>query len=156
MRDPLYLTRAHADKLRKDLAALEAARTGLSKAIGVAREHGDLSENAEYDAAREAQEMNDLRIAQLRTKLARVEIIEDLNLPDDKIYIGAAAHVRNLDTGTERTIKLLSAEEADPDHDVISYQSPIGKGLLGREAGEHVEVDTPGGLIRFEILSIKR
>jgi len=156
MRDPLYLTRACADRLRRDLAALEAARTGLSKAIGVAREHGDLSENAEYDTARAALELNELRSAQLRAKLARVEIIEELNLPDDRIYVGATARVRDRDTGLERTITVLSAEESDPDHDVISYESPIGKGLLGHAVGECVEIETPGGAMRIEILKITR
>lgn len=156
MRDPLYLTRACADRLRRDLAALEAARTGLSKAIGVAREHGDLSENAEYDTAREALELNELRSAQLRGKLAHVEIIEDLDLPDDRIYVGAAARVRNCDTGAERTITLLSAEESDPDKDIISYQSPVGKGLLGHAVGDIAEIETPGGVLRFEIVAITR
>jgi transcription elongation factor GreA len=156
MRDPLYLTRKAAERLRKELAEREAKRRELATAIGVAREHGDISENAEYDTAKDAQALNESRINQLHGKLTRVQIIEDLGLGDDRAYIGATVRVRDLDAGAERRITLLSAEEAEPDHDIISYQSPIGKGLLGREVGDEVEIETPGGTLRLEVLEITR
>jgi transcription elongation factor GreA len=154
--DPLYLTRKGAEKLRKELAERETRRRDISAAIGTAREHGDISENAEYDSAKDAQALNETRISQLHGKLTRVQIIEDLGLAADRAYIGATLRVRDTDTGAERTFTLLSAEEAEPDRDVISYQSPIGKGLLGHEIGDEVEIEIPSGILHFEVLDIRR
>jgi transcription elongation factor GreA len=153
----VYLTRAGADKLRKELDYLKTTRRReLSKEIGAAREHGDLRENAEYDAAKEAQALNETRIGELERKLSNVHIIEDMDLPDDRAYIGATVTVRDLDTDEESEYTLLSVEEADPDRNIISYTSPIGKGLLGHEIGDQVEIETPKRVFVFDVVDIRR
>ena len=153
----VYLTRAGADKLRKELDYLKTTRRReLSKEIGAAREHGDLRENAEYDAAKEAQALNETRIGELERKLSNVHIIEDMDLPDDRAYIGATVTVRDLDTDEESEYTLLSVEEADPDRNIISYTSPIGKGLLGHEIGDQVAIETPKRVFVFDVVDIRR
>lgn len=154
---PLFLTQAGFDKISEELIFLRTTRRNeLSKEIGAAIEQGDISENAEYDAAKDAQGINEARIAELENKLSNVKIIEDMKIASDKIYIGATAEIKNIDTDEvlERTI--LSADEADIDKGIISISSPIGQGLLGHAVGETVEINIPAGAVKYEILNIER
>ena len=152
-----HLTPEGYEKLRKELEYLKTVkRRELSKAIGEARAHGDISENAEYDAAKEAQAHNESRIAELEGKLANVRIIENENIPTDKIFIGAIVTMQDLDNDEELTYMLVSPEEASYEENKISIYSPIGKGLLGHKAGESLEIQVPAGTLKYKIKKIKR
>lgn len=156
MMNQIYLTRAGYQKLHDELDALQKQKRQISKAIGEARLQGDISENAEYDAAKDAQAHNAARIAELEAKLAGVRIIEDENIPADQIFIGAIVTLRDLKTEEKLEYMLVSPEEADYDENKISIQSPIGKALLGRREGEAVEINVPAGILKYKILKIKR
>ena len=157
MAQEVYLTRAGYEKLVKELEFLKTTeRRRISKAIGEARLQGDISENAEYDAAKEAQGHCEAKIAELEGKLSNVRIIEEQNIPSDKIYIGAIVSVRDLDRGEQETYMLVSAEEADYENNKLSIFSPVGKGLLGKKAGEDVTINVPAGKLRYKILKIER
>ncbi len=153
----VYLSRAGYEKLREELEYLKVTkRREISKAIGEARLQGDLSENAEYDAAKEAQGHCEARIAELEGKLSNVRIIEDLDIPADKVYIGAVVTLQDLDSGDALTYTMVSPEEADYEQNKLSIMSPIGKGLLGKREGEEVEVKVPAGTLKYKILKIER
>ena len=153
----VYLTREGYKKLLEELQFLSTARRReLSKEIGIARELGDLRENAEYNAAKEAQGLNEKRICELEDTLTDVRIIDDLKIPSDKIYLGAKASLKNVDTGEEVLYMLVSGIEADIDQGKISLSAPIGKGLLGRKEGDVVEIEVPAGTITYEVLKISR
>ena len=152
-----YLTREGLRKLQEQLEQLKTSeRQKIAKAIGEARAQGDISENAEYDAAKDAQAHLEARIAELELKLANVRIIENENIPSDKIYIGAYATLRDLDTREEVRYFLVSAEEANYEDNKISVFSPIGKGLLGHKVGEELAIKVPAGTLRYKILKIER
>lgn len=156
-RKPTYLTREGYNRLKEELDCLRGPkRREISLQIGEARAHGDITENAEYDAAKEAQAHLERRIAELENKLAHVRIIEDENFPDDKVYIGAKVKLLDIQTDTEVCYLLVSPEEADYKEGKISTIAPVGKALLGHEVGDTVEVRTPGGLKEYEILEISR
>ena len=153
----VYLTRAGYERLRKELEYLKTTkRREIAKAIGEARAQGDLSENAEYDAAKEAQGHCEAHIAELEGKLSSVRIIEDMNIPADKVYIGAIVTLKDLDNGEDIQYSLVSPEEADYENRQISIMSPIGKGLIGKAEGEEVEIQAPAGVLRYKILKIQR
>ncbi len=155
--DYTYLTREGHEKLKEDLGHLKTVRRReLSKAIGKARDHGDISENAEYDAAKDAQALNEERIAELEGKLAHVRILEDENIPKDKVYIGAKVLLKDLDSQEEFEYALVSEVEADYEQGKISITSPVGKGLLGKKQGEDVEIEVPAGILKYKILQISR
>ncbi len=156
MSDEIYLTRAGFERLLGELEDLKKDRIKISGAIEEARLQGDLSENAEYDAAKEAQAHNVARSTSLEDKLAKTRIIEDEDIPSDKIFIGAIATLKDVDTGEELKYQLLSPEEADFDAGKISIHSPIGKGLLGHTEGEEVNLQVPAGTLTYKILKIKR
>ncbi len=152
-----YLTREGYQKLMKELEYLKTEkRRKLAKAIGVARDHGDISENAEYDAAKEAQALNEERISQLELKLSRTRILDDENIAKDKVLIGAKVMLKDLDTEEEFGYTLVSELEADYDQGKISVGSPIGKGLLGKKEGETAEIIIPAGTLKYKILKISR
>jgi len=152
-----YLTREGYEKLMKELDFLKKVRRReLSKAIGKAREHGDIGENAEYDAAKEAQALNEKKIVELEGKLARARIIEDEDIPVDKAYIGATVFLKDLDTEEELQYTLVSEVEADFSQGKISISSPIGKALLGQKEKKTVEIKIPTGILRYKILKISR
>jgi len=152
-----YLTREGYEKLIKELDSLKTLRRReLSKAIGKAREHGDIGENAEYDAAKEAQALNEKRVVELEGKLARARIIENEDIPVDKAYIGATVFLKDLDTEEELQYTLVSEVEADFSQGKISISSPIGKGLLGHKKNEIVEIKIPTGILRYKIIKILR
>ncbi len=157
MTQEVYLTRAGYEKLLQELDFLKnTERRRISKAIGEARLQGDLSENAEYDAAKEAQAHCEARIAELEMKLANVRIIEDQNIPADKVYIGAVVTIEDLDTHEETVYTLVSPEEADFEQNKLSIFSPVGKGLMGHAEGDEVDIAVPAGALRYRIVKIER
>ena len=153
----VYLTREGYQKIVSQLESLKTTeRHRIAKAIGEARAQGDISENAEYDAAKDAQAHNEARIAEVEGTLSNVMFIEDMNIPSDKIFIGATVQLRDLDLKKEIRYTLLSPEEAEFGADRISVFSPIGKGLLTHAVGDEVFIQVPAGTKRFKVLSIKR
>ncbi len=157
MAQEVYLTRAGYEKLRTDLERLKTTeRHKISKAIGEARLMGDISENAEYDSAKDAQAHNEARIADLETKLAKVRIIENENIPSDKVYIGAIVKLKDLESDEEITYTMVSPEESNYEEKKLSIFSPVGKGLMGKKEGEEVTIQVPAGTLKYKVLKIKR
>lgn len=153
----IYLTKAGYQKLIEDLETLKnVKRRKLSKAIGEARAHGDIGENAEYDAAKEEQALNEKRIAELEEILSRALIIDNEDIPCDEVFIGATVRLANLDSGEELEYTLVSAEEADYSQGKISIVSPVGSALLNHKEGDSVEIKTPAGVFRYKIIAISR
>jgi len=142
-------------KLRDELLQLERHDRGeVVKAIEVAREHGDLKENAEYHAAKDRQGHIEGRIIELKDKLARAEIIDCLQVKTDVVVFGTVVKLLDLDTEEEVTYQLLGPEEADVKKGSISVLAPIGRSMLAKEVGDEVAVVTPGGTREFEVVSI--
>jgi transcription elongation factor GreA len=156
MTHEVYLTRAGYQKLHDDLETLQKEKRRISKAIGEARLQGDISENAEYDAAKDAQAHNAARIADLEAKLAKVRIIEDHDIPADKVFIGAIVTLKDLATGENLEYMLVSPEEASYEENKLSIHSPVGKGLIGHREGEEVDIKVPAGVLKYKILKIER
>jgi transcription elongation factor GreA len=155
--DDIYLTQAGYEKLVHELEYMKnEKRRGLSKAIGEARAHGDLSENAEYDAAKDAQAANEAKIAELEFKLSHARIIENENISKDEILIGATVVLRDTDADKEFTYTLVSELEADYAAGKISVTSPLGKGLLGHKIGEDIEITVPAGTRHYKVITISR
>ena len=153
----IILTQKKYEELLKELEYLKnTKRRELSREIGIAREKGDISENAEYDAAKEAQGLLEKRIAQLQDKLSRATVMEHIDIASDKAYIGATVKLKELDSSEEVSYTLVSQEEADFSEGKISIESPIGKALLGRKKGDKVEVNVPAGMLKYKILQISR
>ena len=152
----VYLTRAGYKKLYAELEQAKAERVKIARAIEEARQQGDISENAEYDAAKDAQAHNAARMADLEGKLSTVRIIEDQDIPSDKIYIGAVVTLLDLKSDEKFTYMLVSAEEANYEENKISILSPIGKCLMGRKEGEELDIKVPAGTLRYKVLKIKR
>jgi transcription elongation factor GreA len=153
----VYLTPEGYEKLRKELKFLKTTkRRKLSKAIGDARAHGDISENAEYDAAKEAQGLNEKKIAELETELSNAQILDDTNIPKDEALIGATVKLKDLGSKEEVQYTLVSELEADFSQGKISVTSPVGKGLLGHKKNEIVKIEVPAGILKYKILKISR
>ena len=153
----IYLTRKGYQKLTDELEYLKTTkRRELSKAIGEARAQGDISENAEYDAAKDAQGMNEKKIAELEEKLASARILEHENIATDEVLIGATVKLKDLDNDEEFKYTLVSEEESDYEQNKISVSSPVGKGLLNHKLNETVEIKIPAGILRYKILDISR
>ncbi|MCC6758232.1 MAG: transcription elongation factor GreA [Candidatus Omnitrophica bacterium] len=157
MGQEIYLTRAGYEKLRLDLEQLKTTeRRRIAKAIGEARLLGDISENAEYDAAKDAQAHCEARISELEGKLANVRIIEDQKIASDKVLIGALVSLKDVKSSEQMKYLMVSPEEASFEENKISIFSPIGKGLLGHKVGESVEIKVPAGILHYKILKIER
>jgi len=156
MSEDIYLTRDFFHKLHEEFERLKKESLKISKEIETARLQGDLSENAEYDAAKEAQAYNAARRSDLEDKLARVKIIEDQDISDDKIYIGAIATLKDLNTDKKMKYMLVSPEESNFEDNKISILSPIGKALMGHGKGKEVMIDIPAGALKYKILKIER
>ncbi len=157
MAGQVYLTRDGYQKLVDQLETLKTTeRQRIAKAIGEARAQGDISENAEYDAAKDAQAHNEARIAEMEGTLSSVSFIEDMNIPSDKIFIGAKVRLMDLDLKKEIRYMLVSSEEAEFGVDRLSVFSPIGNGLLKHKVGDEVTIDVPAGIKHFKVLEIKR
>src|SRR3989338_11264272 len=149
----IYLTRKGYQKLAEELECLKTLkRREISRAIGKAREHGDISENADYDAAKDEQGMNEKRIAELEAKIAGARIIDDEGLSNDEVLIGAMVLLKDLDTQEELEYTLVSEVEADYSQNKISITSPVGAGLINRKENETVEIKIPAGTLRYKIL----
>lgn len=152
----VYVTKERLLELEKELQDLKTTgRKEIARKIAEARSHGDLSENAEYDAAKEEQGLFELKISKLENVLSRVRIIETNQFEDGKVRILSTVVIKNLKTDKVIEYTLVSPEEADFQAGKISVTSPVGQALLGKEEGEQVKVKAPAGLLEFEILSIK-
>lgn len=150
-----YLTQGGYEKLKAELEELKTAgRQEAARAIAEARAQGDLSENAEYDAAKDAQGMLEMKISELETVLANARVIDESQLDTSKVAIMSNVTIKNLKTGKELTYKLVSETEADTKQMKISVSSPIGAGLLGKEKGEVAKITTPAGLMEFQVVDI--
>lgn len=153
----IALTRAGRDKICGELEILKGGkRRQIAKDIAEARAHGDLSENAEYSAAKEAQSLNEKRIAALEDILMRASLLDNNIMPKDEALIGATVKIKDLKTDREFDYVLVSEEEADFDLNKISISSPVGKALLGRKIGEVVEIQVPAGILEYKIIKISR
>ncbi len=142
-------------KLKKELNNLERVeRHEVSKAIGVAREHGDLKENAEYHAAKERQGLIEARIMDLKDKLGRAEVIDCTKVDCSRAVFGAVVVLLDMDTDEEMSYQLLGSEESNVKKGSISVFSPLGRSILGKEVGDDVLAQTPGGTREFEVISI--
>jgi len=153
----VYLTRERLVELEKELHELKLhGRAEMAQKIGEARSHGDLSENAEYDAAKEAQQHLELRIAKLEQTLSRTRIIDSKELPNDKVYILSRVKLKDLKSNETVIYILVSPEEADFEKNKISITSPLGKGLIGKIEGETIKIPVPAGTLEYKILEITR
>lgn len=142
-------------RLKDELKRLkEVERPSIIKEIAAAREHGDLSENAEYHAAREKQSFIEGRIQQLEDLIARAEVIDPSKLSGDRVAFGATVRLANVETGEEKVYRIVGEVEADLQEDCISINSPLARALIGREVGDEVKVRTPGGVRSYEVLDI--
>lgn len=152
-----YYTEDGLKKLRAELAQLkDVERPKASLAIAEARDKGDLSENAEYDAAKEAQGMLELRIARLEEALSGARLIDESQLDSSKVLVLSQVKIKNQANGMEMRYTLVAESEANLAAGKISVNSPIGKGLLGKSVGEIAQVQVPNGVVNFEILEINR
>lgn len=152
-----YYTKEGLEKLNKELKHLEhVERPKVSQQIAEARDKGDLSENAEYDAAKEAQGLLELQISKLKETIANARIIDESQLDTSKVLILSKVKIKHLKLNKEFTYTLVSEKEADLKAFKISVDSPIGKGLLGKKVGDKAEISTPNGIMEFEILDISR
>jgi transcription elongation factor GreA len=155
MSDTKYLTEEGLKQLREDLDQLVSVeRPRISQQIAEARDKGDLSENAEYDAAKEAQGMLEMKIAKLQEKIAAARIIDKSKLDSSKVLLLSQVTIKNLKNNASMKYTIVPEEEADLKKGKISVESPIAKGLLGKVVGEKVEIKVPAGIIPFEIVSI--
>lgn len=143
--------------MRDELNQLrDVERPKASQAIADARDKGDLSENAEYDAAKEAQGLLEMRISKLEETLASARLIDESQLDTSKVLVHSTVKIKNKQNGAEMTYKLVAQSEADLKTGKISVDSPIGKGLLGKQVGDMAEIQVPNGTMKFEILNISR
>ncbi len=156
MSGEIYMTQEGYEKLVNELEYLKTTkRRALAKAIGEARAYGDISENAEYDAAKDAQAHNEKDIAELEDKLARVRIL-DKNISKDEVLIGARVKLLDLDTQEELEYLLVSELEANYEEGKISVTSPVGAGLLGHKKNEIAQIKIPAGVLKYKIVDISR
>lgn len=151
----VYLTRERLVELENELKELKTnGRAEIAQKIAEARGYGDLSENAEYDAAKEAQQHLELRIAKLEEILSRAQIVDAASVPTDKVYILSLVRLQDLRTQEIIEYRLVDPEEADFEKNKISITSPIGKGLMGKKVGDVVSIKVPAGTLQYKILEI--
>ena len=152
-----YYTPEGLQSLKDQLNELKTVqRPAISQQIGEARDKGDLSENAEYDAAKEAQGILEMKISQLEAVISNARLIDDSNIDNSKVYILSNVKIKNIANGMEIDYTLVAENEADLKARKISVESPIGKGLLGKSKGDIADIITPGGTMQFEIVEISR
>ena len=151
------ITVSGLEKLKDELVFLkEKKRPEIVAAIAEARSHGDLKENAEYHAAKEQQSHNEGRIQEIENLIARANVIDVTNIKNDgKVIFGSTVYLQNLDTNEKIEYKLVAKDEADLKKKLIFFQSPIGKGLIGKKRNDLVEIHTPAGIKNFEIIDVK-
>ena len=152
-----YYTEEGLARLKKELHEMKTIeRPSISNQIGEARDKGDLSENAEYDAAKEAQGLLEMKISKLETVLSNARVIDESMIDSSKVFILSKVKIKNIANGMEMEYTLVAENEADLKAKKISIDSPIGKGLIGNSVGDIAEVETANGIIKFEILNISR
>lgn len=152
-----YFTEEGLRKLQEELSYLKTVeRPNISKQIAEARDKGDLSENAEYDAAKDAQGLLELRISKMEELLGSARLIDESKIDLSKVSVLSIVKIRNVANKAEMTYTLVAETEADLKSGKISVTSPIGKGLLGKKTGEIAEIEVPSGLMKFEIVDISR
>jgi transcription elongation factor GreA len=150
-----YYTQEGLDKIKEELHYLKTkGRADIARQIAEARDKGDLSENAEYDAAKDAQGLHELKISKLEEVVSKARVIDESQLDTSKISILSNVKIKNKKNGAVMTYKLVSEEEADLKSGKISVQSPIGKGLLGKKVGDTAQIQAPAGVVEFEIIDI--
>jgi transcription elongation factor GreA len=150
-----YMTKEGYNKLLEEVSYLESEkRPAISKQIAEARDKGDLSENAEYDAAKEAQGILEAKIAQMKTLISNARLIDESQITTDSVQILNKVTIRNTKNNQKMVYSLVSESEADLKQGKIAVNTPIGKGLMGKKVGETVEIKVPNGLISFEIIDI--
>jgi transcription elongation factor GreA len=154
MAEPVPMTPQGAQKLRDELARLKEERPKISREIGIAREHGDLKENAEYHAAKDRQGMVEAHIKDIEDKLARAEIIDPSKLSGDRVRFGAHVKLTNLDTDEDISYQIVGADEADINSGTISISAPLARALIGKSIGDEVVITLPAGKRRYEIAEI--
>lgn len=154
MADVHYMSQDGLDKLKKDLAEALAQRPVISAAIAEAREKGDLSENAEYESAREAQGLLEMKIAKLQTMVANAKVIDESQLNADKVQMLTTVRVKNISAGAEMTFTIVGENEADFSKGRLAATTPIARALMGHSKGETVEAKVPSGVMKFKILDI--
>jgi transcription elongation factor GreA len=152
-----YYTEEGLQKLKEELYKMKTVqRPAISEQIAEARDKGDLSENAEYDAAKEAQGLLEMKISKLEGIIANARLIDETHIDNSKVFILSNVKIKNVANGMEMQYTLVAENEADIKQRKISIDSPIGKGLLGKKVGEIADVQTPGGIVKFEIIEITR
>jgi transcription elongation factor GreA len=154
MPERVPMTPRGAVKVREELARLKAERPRISREIGIARDHGDISENAEYHAAKERQGMVEAQIKDLEDKLSRSEVIDPARLSGTRVQFGATVSLSNVDTDEEVTYQIVGADEANIEEGTISVSAPLARALIGKEAGDEVAVTLPGGRRTYEVLTV--
>lgn len=150
-----YLTKEGYDKKMAELAELEAQRPAIKNAIAEARDKGDLSENAEYDAAKEAQGMLEMKIAKIKELIASARIIDDSKITTDEVGLLNKVTIKNIKNGMQMTYTIVTENEANLAEKKIASSTPIAKALMGHKIGDKVKVDAPVGVLEFEILNIE-
>jgi transcription elongation factor GreA len=157
MADVAYYTKEGIEKLKEELQQLKTSgRANIAKAIAEARDKGDLSENAEYDAAKEAQGHHESKIAKMEELLSTARLLDESKLDSSKVLALSKVKIKNVKNGVTMSYQLVSESEADLKSGKISVSSPIAKGLLGKKVGETTEITVPAGKMEFEILEISR
>lgn len=156
MAEVKYYTKEGFQKLKDELDQMIAQRPAISKQIAEARDKGDLSENAEYDAAKNAQGMLELQIAKLQEEVRSARIIDESKLDNSKVLILCTVKLKNLSNNQVMTYTLVPEKEADLKSGKLSVSSPIAKGLLGKKVGDKAEIQVPAGKLAFEIIEISR
>jgi transcription elongation factor GreA len=152
-----YYTEEGLNKLKEELHQMKTVqRPAISEQIAEARDKGDLSENAEYDAAKEAQGLLEMKISKLEAIIANARLIDETNIDTSKVLILSKVKIRNVANGMEMEYTLVAENEADLKAKKISIDSPIGKGLLGKKQGDIADVQTPNGIIKFQVVEISR
>ena len=152
-----YYTKEGLNKLKEQLVDMESVqRPRISQQLAEARDKGDLSENAEYDAAKEAQGLLEMQIAKLKEVIANARLVDESDIDASKALILSTVRIKNMTNKAEMTYTLVAENEANLQEKKISVESPIGKGLLGKSVGEIADVETPRGIIQFEIMEITR
>jgi transcription elongation factor GreA len=155
MPERVPMTPKGAVKLREELSRLKEERPKISREIGVAREHGDLSENAEYHAAKERQGMVEARIKDIEDKLARSEVIDPSKLTGSKVAFGATVDLSNVDTEESVTYQIVGPEESNVAEGMISISAPLARALIGKQVGDEVLVKLPAGERTYEVVDVR-
>lgn len=152
-----YYTAEGLKKLKDELHTMKTVmRPSISDQIAEARDKGDLSENAEYDAAKEAQGLLEMKISKLEGIISNARLIDNTNIDNSKVFILSKVKIKNISNGMEVEYTLVAENEADLKEKKISIESPFGKGLLGKKQGEIADIHTPNGILKFEIMEITR